>query len=68
VEDLNQWKEAITSEPYDISFLSEAAAKMDIRQELWKYFEVSTLLLQEWSSTPFKKVWKLMFRFVTVFQ
>jgi hypothetical protein len=56
VEDLNKWKEAITGEPFDIRFLSEAAAKIDVRQELWKYFEVSTLLLKEWSSTAFKKV------------
>jgi len=29
---------------------------MDVRQELWKYFEVSTLAIQEWKATYFKKV------------
>ena len=50
------WKEAITGEPYDVGFLGEASAKMDVRQELWKYFEVSSLLIREWSETAFKKV------------
>jgi len=30
--------------------------QMDVRQELWKYFEVSTLAIQEWKATYFKKV------------
>jgi len=66
VEDINQWKEAITGEPYDLDFLGETSAKMDVRQELWKYFEVSSLLIREWSEAAFKKVWHMLFIFFFV--
>jgi len=56
MKDVSQWKASITGEPYDIRFLKEMRAQMDVRQELWKYFEVSTLAIQEWKTTYFKKV------------
>ena len=56
MKNVSRWKSAITEEPYDIQFLTEMRAQMDMRQELWKYFEVSTLAVQEWKATYFKKV------------
>ena len=53
---VSRWRTAITNEPYDIQFLVEMRIQMDVRQELWKYFEVSTLAIQEWKNTYFKKV------------
>jgi len=56
VRKVSQWKTAITSEPFDIQYLVEMRKQMDVRQELWKYFEASTLAIQEWKETYFKKV------------
>lgn len=56
VKDASRWKAAITEEPYDVKFLTAMRAEMDVRHELWKYFEVSTLAIQEWKATYFKKV------------
>ena len=56
VKKIGRWKAAITEKPYDIRFVVEMRARMDVRQELWKYFEVSTLAVQEWKATYFKKV------------
>ena len=47
---------AITDKPDNIELLTEMRAEMDVRHELWKYFEVSTLAIQEWKATCFKKV------------
>ena len=56
MKNVSRWKAAITEEPYNIQFLAEMRAQMDVRQELWKYFEVSTLAIQEWKAACFKKV------------
>lgn len=52
----SKWKEAITGEPYDLKVLKKMASKIDIRQELWLYVEVSTHTIKEWNRILFKKV------------
>ena len=56
VQNVSRMKAAITDESYDIQFLVEMSSQMDVRHELWKYFEVSALAVEEWKATYFKKV------------
>ncbi|ESP00380.1 hypothetical protein LOTGIDRAFT_173233 [Lottia gigantea] len=56
LQDASKWREAICGEPYDLKFLNEMTAKMDIRGELWKYVEVSTNSIKDWKQTLFKKI------------
>ena len=56
MEQASKWKEAITGNGYDLKFLQQLALKMDIRQELWKYVEVSTHVILDWKAQLFKKV------------
>jgi len=56
VRKVSHWKTAMTNDPCDIQFLVEMRTRMDARQQLWKYFEVSVLAIQEWKETRFKKV------------
>ena len=50
------WKQAITGEPYELDYLHQMAVQMDIRQELWKYIEVSTHEIADWKRQLFRKV------------
>ena len=43
-------------EPYSLKFLNEMTVKMDVRQELWKYVEVSQHTIKDWKQMLFKKV------------
>ena len=56
MEEASRWREAICGEPYDLSCLKTISGKMDIRQELWKYVEVSTHAIKDWKRQLFKKV------------
>ena len=56
MQQASKWKEAITGEPYALEFLSKMALEMDIRQELWKYVEVSAHAIQDWKNQLFSKV------------
>ena len=56
LEQASKWKEAITGEGYQLSFLQEIGNAMDVRQELWKYVEVSSHAIKDWKSQLFKKV------------
>ncbi|CAG5130198.1 unnamed protein product, partial [Candidula unifasciata] len=52
----SQWKQAITGETYNLSFLSDIVSEMDTRQELWKYVETSSHAIKEWKKMPLKKI------------
>ena len=56
MEQASKWKEAITGEGYEIDFLQKWALKMDIRQELWKYVEVSVHHIKDWKNQLCSKV------------
>ncbi len=60
MQQASKWKEAITGEPYDLSFLKSMAVQMDIRQELWKFIEVSTHQIKDWKRQMFKKVSRIV--------
>ena len=55
-------KSAITSDSGSgddddvIEYLVAMRSKMDVRHELWKYFEVCTSAIQEWKEMSFTKV------------
>jgi len=56
VENVRRMKAAVTDESYDIRFLAEMRSQMNLRQDLWKCFQVSTLAVQEWKAAYFRKV------------
>ncbi|XP_062587861.1 dynein heavy chain domain-containing protein 1-like, partial [Saccostrea cucullata] len=56
LQDASKWREAICGEPYDLEFLSEISTKMDVRQELWKYVEVSMHAIKDCKIMLFKKM------------
>ena len=56
MQQASKWKEAITGEPYDLDFLKDILTQMDLRQELWKYIEVSIHSIREWKTILFRKV------------
>ncbi len=62
LQQTSKWQEAISGEAYPTDFLEPMTVKVDLRQELWKYVEVSTHAIREWRGTLFKKVsslWEL---------
>nr|XP_022307447.1 dynein heavy chain domain-containing protein 1-like isoform X3 [Crassostrea virginica] len=56
LQDASKWRDAICGEPYDLEFLSEISTKMDVRQELWKYVEVSMHAIKDCKGMLFKKM------------
>ncbi|GFR96312.1 dynein heavy chain domain-containing protein 1-like, partial [Elysia marginata] len=56
LQEASSWREAILGEPYSLKFLNEMVVKMDVRQELWKYVEVSTHTIKDWKQMLFKKI------------
>ncbi|KAK2191139.1 hypothetical protein NP493_59g03002 [Ridgeia piscesae] len=56
MQQASKWKEAITGEPYDLDFLKDMMTQMDLRQELWKYIEVSVHSIREWKTILFRKL------------
>ena len=56
LQQASKWRDAICGEPYDLTFLNEMTVTMDVRQELWKYVEVSTHAIKDWKQMLFKKV------------
>ncbi|XP_056008158.1 dynein heavy chain domain-containing protein 1-like [Ostrea edulis] len=56
LQDASKWRDAICGEPYDLDFLSEISTKMDVRQELWKYVEVSMHAIKDCKIMLFKKM------------
>ncbi|KAH9487912.1 hypothetical protein Btru_067436 [Bulinus truncatus] len=56
LQEVSHCREAITGEPYNLKFLQEMTSKMDIRQELWKYVEVTTHSIRDWNQMLFKKM------------
>ena len=56
LEQMSTWKEMITGQGYELSYLQELNNAIDVRQELWKYVEVSTHAIKDWKSQLFNKV------------
>jgi hypothetical protein len=53
--DIGRYKEDITGETYDTSYLRELQSKIEIRNELWKYLDVSVNHIKDWKKVLFKK-------------
>ncbi|EDV26240.1 uncharacterized protein TRIADDRAFT_54030 [Trichoplax adhaerens] len=53
---LSKWRESITGRPYDFSRLTAILKNIDIRQEMWKYIEVSEGRIRDWMNTSFYKL------------
>ncbi|XP_048242736.1 dynein heavy chain domain-containing protein 1-like [Haliotis rufescens] len=56
LKEASKWREAICGEPYDLKFLNKMTVEMDVRQQLWRYVEVSTSSIKEWKQMLFKKM------------
>ncbi|CAL1542050.1 unnamed protein product, partial [Lymnaea stagnalis] len=56
LQEVSICKEAISGEPYNLKFLYEVSTKMDVRQELWKYVEVTTNTIKGWKQMLFRKI------------
>ncbi|GFO14607.1 dynein heavy chain domain-containing protein 1-like, partial [Plakobranchus ocellatus] len=56
LQEASAWRESILGESYSLKFLNEMVMKMDVRQELWKYVEVSTHTIKDWKQMLFKKI------------
>ena len=46
----------IAGVPYNISHIATMKSQLEIRYELWKYLEVTSLTIGEWKKLPFRKV------------
>lgn len=56
LEQMSKWKEMIVGHGYELAYLQEINNDIDVRQELWKYFEVSSHAIKDWKSQLFRKV------------
>ncbi|XP_064648692.1 dynein axonemal heavy chain 6-like isoform X2 [Lineus longissimus] len=54
--DIGHYKEDITGESYDTSYLRELQSKIEVRNELWKYLDVSVNAIKDWKKVLFKKM------------
>jgi len=52
----SRWREAICGEAYNLDFLEDITTKMNVRQEVWKYVEITRQSVKDWKSTLFRKV------------
>ncbi|XP_069111191.1 dynein heavy chain domain-containing protein 1-like isoform X1 [Argopecten irradians] len=52
----SRWREAICGEAYNLDFLEDLTTKMNVRQEVWKYVEVTRHSIDDWKATPFRKM------------
>lgn len=50
------WREAITEQPVDLSFVKSLREQLTTRKDLWKYFQVTYYHVKDWKNTPIKKV------------
>jgi hypothetical protein len=50
------WREAITEQVVDISFVSQLSQELTTRKDLWKYYQVTYHHVKDWKNTPIKKV------------
>ncbi|KAK2146291.1 hypothetical protein LSH36_618g01031, partial [Paralvinella palmiformis] len=55
LEQGSKWREAIIGEPCDLTFLHDMSSSMTVRQQLWRYVEVSQHAIMEWKQTLFVK-------------
>lgn len=50
------WREAITEQVEDMSFLSRLSSQLIARKDLWKYFQVTFHHIKDWKKTDIKKL------------
>ncbi len=50
------WRESITEQTEDISFIKNLSLELNTRKDLWKYYEVAYQHIKDWKNTPIKKV------------
>lgn len=55
------WREAITEQPVNISFVKKLSEELITRKDLWKYYQVTYHHVKDWKNTPIKKVSKRNF-------
>ncbi|XP_041378669.1 uncharacterized protein LOC121390863, partial [Gigantopelta aegis] len=56
LQEASTWRTAICGEPYNLKFLNEMTVRMDVRQELWKYVDVTTHAIKDWKQMLFRKI------------
>ena len=50
------WRESITNVSEDSSFIDNMARALNIRKDLWKYYEVTFHHIKDWKNNQVKKV------------
>lgn len=50
------WREAITGQVEDLSFLSRLSSQLITRKDLWKYYQVTYHHIKDWKKTDIKKL------------
>jgi hypothetical protein len=50
------WKESITNQMEDTSFIDSMSKQLNIRKDLWKYYQVSFHHIKDWKNNQVKKV------------
>lgn len=63
LSDLSKCQAIILGSQYDLKPVIDIQHAIEKRQELWRYFDVSSYTIREWMQTVFKKVTPLLLLF-----
>ena len=61
LDELIKCREVICGKTYDKSNMLEILRSVDVRYELWKYYDVCGHTIRNWLQMPFRKVRKTMY-------
>lgn len=50
------WKQSITNQVEDLTFIDNMSKKLNIRKDLWKYYQVTYHHIKDWKNNQVKKV------------
>ena len=56
LSELSKCQTIIVGNQYDLKHVSDILHAIDKRQELWRYYDVSSQTIRDWLQTVFKKV------------
>ena len=63
LSDLSKCQAIILGSQYDLKPVIDIQHAIEKRQELWRYFDVSSYTIREWMQTGFKKVTPMLLLF-----
>lgn len=63
LSDLSKCQAIILGSKYDLKPVVDIQHAIEKRQELWRYFDVSSYTIREWMQTVFKKVTPMLLLF-----